>query len=202
MAGISQSGSPGSFASLVNGGITWTADRMGTEGNAISIAIVAGGTAGAEVVSVSGNAISVQIQSGVSTRTQVETAVNASVAASALISISVTSGGTAASLLAATNLAGGVDTVFSSNSNSISLDQTSAGVYEISIPDAYAALLSAQIMIQKASAADLQPQLASVDVSSAKKISFRLLAGATPTSLASGDVLYIELVLRNSSQSQ
>lgn len=50
-----------------------------------SITYTGGGTAGSEVVTVSGNDISVQIQSGVSTADQVKNAVNASVAASAIV---------------------------------------------------------------------------------------------------------------------
>ena len=53
----------------------------------ITVAYTAGGTAGAEVVTVVLNAISVQIQSGVSTATQVRTAVLASVAAAALVDV-------------------------------------------------------------------------------------------------------------------
>ncbi len=49
------------------------------------MAYTSGATAGAEVVTVSTNAISVQIQTGVSTATNVKTAIDASVAASALV---------------------------------------------------------------------------------------------------------------------
>lgn len=52
---------------------------------AITVAYTGGGTAGAEVVTVVGNAISVQIQSGVSTATNIKTAVIASVPASTLV---------------------------------------------------------------------------------------------------------------------
>lgn len=81
------------------------------------------------------------------------------------------------------------------------MTRISAGLYELTLMDTYAALISADIMIQKASAADLQPQLVSSSVSSTGKIRFRTLAGATPTDLANGDVVYVRLDLRNSSQS-
>jgi hypothetical protein len=192
----------GAFATLVDNGITWTAVTMGAAGNSITVALVAGGTAGAEVVTVTGNAISVQIESGVSTRTQVLTAVQASAEASALVNISVASGGTAATLLAATPLATGDDTDFTIvGLSSVTLSQIGTGLFKLAIADAYANLLACSIMIQRASGAvDLVAQLATVDTSSAKAITFRTNAGATPTNLANSDVLYIRLELRNSSQ--
>lgn len=191
----------GAFAELISNGITYTAQTMGSAGNSITIALVAGGTAGAEVVTVSGSAISVQIQSGVSTRTQVKTAIDGSAAAAALISVAVSSGGTAATLSAAAPLVGGDDTDFSSNQplSMISLSQIGVGVYAIDLPDSYAALLGCSIMLQRASAVDLAAQIQSVDVVSAKRIVFRMQAGATPTNMANSDSLLISLELRNSS---
>lgn len=85
--------------------LTYTADAYGEDGNSITVAYTGGGTAGSEVVTVVGSAISVQIQSGVSTATQVKAAVDASVAASALISVAITGvGATAQVTVAATNL--------------------------------------------------------------------------------------------------
>jgi hypothetical protein len=80
-------------ASVVIEDLTYTADATGVGGNDISIAYTGGGTAGAEVVTVTGNDISVQIQTAVSTATQIKTAVDASVAASALISVAITGTG-------------------------------------------------------------------------------------------------------------
>lgn len=196
---ISQSSSVGAFATLVNNGITWTAVTMGSAGNSITVALVAGGTAGSEVVTVSGNAISVSIQSGVSTRTQVLTAVQASAAASALVSISVASGATAATAISATALATGADTSFSQDAQKgFTLTQTGTGIYTLTLANSYAKLLDINIMIQKASATDIKPQIISSDVTSAKTIVFRTIAVATPTNLASGDVLFIGFSLRNS----
>lgn len=188
----------GAFATLVNNGITWTAVTMGAAGNNITVALVAGGTAGAEVVTVSGNAISVQIESGVSTRTQVLTAVQASAPASALVSISVASGGTAATLLAATHLASGDDTDFTAVAKYFSLSQIDTGIYQIDYSVQASALLSMQVMLQRASGAvDLISTIKSVDID-AQQIIFRMQAGATPTNLANSDVLYIEMCLRQS----
>lgn len=55
----------------------------------ITIAYVTGGTAGAEVVTVTGAVISVAIESGVSTATQVKAAIDASGAATALLSATI-----------------------------------------------------------------------------------------------------------------
>lgn len=201
MGNVTQSGSTGAFATLVSNGITYTAQIMGSAGNSITIALVAGGTAGAEVVTVSGRAISVAIESGVSTRTQVKTALDASAAALALINTSVTSGGTAATLSAAAPLASGADTVLNAvGLSGLVVSQIGTGLFQATLSDPYKSLLSASISVQKASAADLQSQMVSADPSGVQTIVFRTVAGATPTNLASGDKLYIRFDLRNSSQ--
>lgn len=58
-----------------------------------TIAYTGGGTAGSEVVTVVGTAISVQIQSGVSTATQVQTAINNNVSASPIIYVIISGTG-------------------------------------------------------------------------------------------------------------
>lgn len=199
MGQFAQSGSTGAFAALVSGGITYTADTMGSAGNSISIALVAGGTAGSEVVSVSGNAISVSIESGVSTRTQVKTALDASAAAAALIDVSVSSGATAATPLAATNLASGADTVFVSNAKDMTLTQIGTGHYHLALQDSFYALLSVSPSLQCATAKDLKCQMSANDVTiSSPYINIRTLAVATPTNMASGDIMFIQVMLRNS----
>lgn len=90
--------------------------------------------------------------------------------------------------------------VFSSSSPlaGMSMERDSAGVYTITLSDKYDALIGCSIMLQRDSGAvDLAPQIASEDVSGAKTITIRMLAGATPTDMANGDILYIELTLRN-----
>jgi hypothetical protein len=95
-------------ATQTKGGVTYTAVAdLGADGDSITVAYTGGGTAGAEVVTVTGSAISVQIQSGVSTITQVRTAVNALAAAAALVTATGTSG-TAVSTAGATACSGGV----------------------------------------------------------------------------------------------
>jgi len=113
--------------------------------------------------------------------------------------VSVTSGGTAATLSAAAPLAGGDDTDFSVvGGQSMTLTQTGTGTYLITLQDSYPALLGASIILSRATAVDLVPQLAAVDTVTAKTIAFRMLAGATPTNMANSDVLRIALTLRNS----
>ena len=88
------------------GKLTFTSVGYGTPANSISITFTSGGTAGAEVVTVVGSAISVQIQSGVSTAAQIKTAIEASVPATALVSVAVNTAGAMVSY-ATTNLASG-----------------------------------------------------------------------------------------------
>ena len=72
------------YTGIVTGGIN---------GNLVSIEYTTGGTAGSEVVTVVGNAISVDIEPGVSIATEIETAINGSAAALALITVAVTGTG-------------------------------------------------------------------------------------------------------------
>lgn len=97
-------------ASLIVQDLTYTAVAdLGSGGNSITIAYVAGGTAGTEVVTVTGNAISVSIEDGVSTATQIRTKINASAAAVALVSCAISGTGSTVQVAAtATALAGGI----------------------------------------------------------------------------------------------
>jgi len=102
-------------ATLTTQGLTLTAvvaaAGTGAAGNSITVAFTGGGTAGAEVVTVVGTAISVQIESGVSTVTQVRTAMQAAPACTALVTTTGTSASTVTTA-AAVPLAGGVNTQF------------------------------------------------------------------------------------------
>ncbi len=186
-------------ASVTGQGITYTAVALGSLGNGITVTLTAGGTAGAEVVTVDGTDISVQIESGVSTRTQVKTAIDASVAAAALVTVSVASGGTAATAAAAVTLIGGISSVSSFYMPGVSeIIRTGTGVYEITMQESFPLLVNAQLTLQAASAVDLVPQVVSQDVASTKKVVFRLNTGATPTNPAAACRVYINLEFRNS----
>ena len=190
-------------ASLVNQGVTYTADVKGDEGNDITIELVDTGTAGSEVVTVTGTAILVEIEAGVTTQTQLKTAIDGDTDAAALVNVSVASGGTAiAAILAATALAGGTDDISDMSMKGVaSVDKLAAGEYLITLDDSYQELLSAQFPLQAATPVDLVPQIESADVLSAKTIKVNLMAGATPTDPAADVKLYMALRLRNSSVS-
>lgn len=182
----------------VTQGLTLTAVAFGTGGNSITIAFTPGATAGAEVVSVSGNAISVQVETGVSTVTQVRTALQAASAATALV---VTTGTNSSTVVTASALPllGGIDGVASSSILGATAAQTGVGEFTITLADTYNALVSAHFQLLAATAADLVPQMKSVDVTSAKTVVVRLLTGATATDPAAAQTLYVSLFLRNSS---
>lgn len=197
LGSFTQSGSAGSFASRTTQGVTLTAKRMGTYGNGITIAFTGGGTAGSEVVTVTGKAISVQVESGVSTVTQVVAAINGSAAALALVTPSgaaITTVSTAAALA----LTGGVDTSFTSTAKGFSLLQIDTGTYEITLQDTYSALLYFGGTTQDSSGSDRFVQVKSADPSSSKLIVFRTQTGANAADMASGDVIYVQMILRNS----
>lgn len=93
--------------------LTYTSKLIGALGNAISIEYVGGGIAGSEVVTVVGNAIEVEIQSGVSTANQIKAAIEAELAADALVTVAVSGVGTATQVSAGSvNLQGGISRPF------------------------------------------------------------------------------------------
>lgn len=100
------------LASLVEQDLTYTGKTgSGIDANLISISYVAGGTAGSEGVSVVGNAIEVAIDDGVSTASQIETAINGDLDASALVDVALTGSDVAQSVTAQPNfLSGGLGT--------------------------------------------------------------------------------------------
>lgn len=74
--------------------LLYTSVDLFTDGNLINITYIGGGTAGAEVVTVNGNDIQIQIEDSVSTADQIVTAIENSVAASALVTAAVSGVGT------------------------------------------------------------------------------------------------------------
>lgn len=184
-------------ATKVTQGITLTAVLFGTSGNSITIAFTGGGTAGAEVVTVSGNAISVQIQSGVSTVTQVRTAINASGAAAALVAATGTSSSTV-STASAVSLTGGIDGVASFYGPGIaSCVRSGVGEYTLVFQDKYVKFMGARFQLLAATAVDLVPQIKSFTAST-KTLVLNLNAGATPTEVAAAATLYMEADFRDS----
>lgn len=186
----------------VTQGLTLTAVAFGTSGNSITIAFTPGATAGAEVVTVVGNAISVQIETGVSSVTQVRTALQAAAPATALV---VTTGTNASTVVTASALPllGGVDGVVAGQTipGVASMSQTGVGEFTITLTDVYNALVFPGFSILKAAAQDLVPQVKSQTVASTKIIVVNLLTGATPTDPTAAMTLYMKVLLRNSSVS-
>lgn len=100
----------GDPASLVKGDLTFTAKDLGPGGNAVTIAFITGGTAGSEVVTVNGKAISVSMAGGVSTATQLKAKLDASPAAVALITTTISgTAGNAQAAFVVDNLENGAD---------------------------------------------------------------------------------------------
>lgn len=183
----------------VTQGLTLTAVAFGSAGNSITIAFTPGATAGSEVVTVTGNAISVQIETGVSTVTQVRTAMQAAAACTALVTTTGTSGSTVATASALPLLTGADGVVSTSIPGVSSCSQTGVGEFTITFTDDYRSLAFAKFMVLKAVAQDLIPQIKSVDVSSAKTIVVRLLTGATPTDPTAAMTLYMKALMRDGS---
>jgi hypothetical protein len=100
------------LASLIIQDLTYTAKiTSGKNGNLISIVYIGGATAGAEVVTVVGNAITVQIETNISTATEVKTAVDANLAAAALVTVAISgTAGDAQVIAPVAYLAGGLGT--------------------------------------------------------------------------------------------
>lgn len=80
-----------------------------------------------------------------------------------------------------------------------SISRTSAGLYVLTLQDAYNRLMHANVEIESASAQDLVAQTASQAVSSAKTVTFRTVAAGVETDPSSGSVLRVSLQLKNSS---
>lgn len=190
----------GVAGSLVVQDLTYTADLRGTAGNSITIAYTGGGTAGAEVVTVNGNAISVQIESGASTATEIKTAVDASVAASALISVAITGTGSNAQVTAAAApLAGGVASEVDVTENSLTIPShgltlglkgqlTSTGT----LPTGYSTATDYFVIVVDSNTIKLATSLVNAQAGTAVDISSQGSSGAvntfTPTALAGGSV--------------
>ncbi len=103
-------------ASLKIQDITFEAKTAGVGGNSITVNYNSGGTAGSEVVNVVGEAITVTMEDGVSTATQLKTAIDNSVPAAALVALTIDSGDEAdkqSVFGAAVPLASGADAVVS-----------------------------------------------------------------------------------------
>lgn len=189
---------------LIDQGITYTAVALGPSGDDITIELV-DPAANDEPLAIEVTDSAIVVTLATDSGGLITTDADALIAAleldmdvMALISVSG-SGATPLTALAETPLAGGETPVFTDNlpQSFMAMEQIGDGEYELTLTDTYAALLSMSGMLQLASAADKRIELASVDTA-AKSIVIRVLTGSTPANLLDGDVMYIELSLRNS----
>lgn len=113
----------GVAAELEEQDLTYTADDVGVAGNDITIAYVDDGTAGAETVDVTGTDIVVHMDATPvtgSTATQIKAAVDASVPASALVSVAITgTGATVQTAVSETPLADGADPAITTDATAL-----------------------------------------------------------------------------------
>lgn len=96
--------------------------------------------------------------------------------------------------------ASGAPTLVSAQSKGVaSISRSSAGLYVVTLQDAYMKLLHAHVMVVTPSAEDIVCHVSAEDVASAKTVTVRCTTAAVATDPASGDSLLIRLDLKNSS---
>lgn len=117
---------PAAFARVTIQNIQYQGLIAGTAANSYQIQYITGGTAGSEVVLVLGNVIQVKIQSGVSTATQISTAVAANSTAASMVTTSIRPDGTHSgdvqtAPVSATNLTGGAAAIGAAGAEIVSV---------------------------------------------------------------------------------
>lgn len=193
----------GAFASLVNQGLTYTAVEIGAAGNDITIALIDPSANNESLaINVTGTDIVVTLATDgggsiTTTATQLQTALAADPDVTALVTVTGT-GGSPLNALAEDNLENGADYAETASKFGYSLAQIGTGEYRITLEDKYTALLGAFFSVLDAGDTDKVVQVKSETVATTKLITFKVLAGSTPTNLAADDVLYVQLNLRNS----
>jgi hypothetical protein len=80
-----------------------------------------------------------------------------------------------------------------------SIVRNSAGLYTVTLQDAYNSLKFAQVSFLDNDAQDIRAQIAAEDVDGAKTVQFVCLTAATPTDPQSGQTMLIKFELKNSS---
>jgi len=96
--------------------------------------------------------------------------------------------------------ASGAPTLNASQSIGVaSVSRTSAGLYVLTLQDAYMRLMDAHICVVTPSAEDIVSNVSAEAVATAKTVTFRTTAAGVATDPASGDTLLISLQLKNSS---
>ncbi len=193
-------------ASLTNQSITYSAKTFGEAGNEVSIELIDPSDINQPlVVTVIDSAISVSLETDglgaiVTDAIALIQALNIDPLASLLVSLQG-SGSSPLVPLVQTNLAGGVDGVFSNNLpiDMMTFTQIEEGIYELLLADKYMSLLSAQLELQSGDYTTTKVQLYGADVSSTRIIQIMAIdvLTASTVNLLDGDILYIDLKLRN-----
>jgi len=80
-----------------------------------------------------------------------------------------------------------------------SISRTSAGLYRLTLTDAFPYLMGFEGKLLASAAEDIHFQLKAETVATTKLIDFYTLTGATATDPASGDILYLKIDLKNTS---
>ena len=80
-----------------------------------------------------------------------------------------------------------------------SISRTSAGLYVLTLQDAYMRLVNASILIITPAAEDISVNVSAETVASTKLVTFRCTAAGVATDPASGDTILVSLELKNSS---
>jgi len=94
----------------------------------------------------------------------------------------------------------GAPTIDTFSGGYASIARNSAGDYTITMVDGYEDLVGFDVTLLSTTDTDLTFHLDAVGFPSAKTVGFRCQTAGTPTDPGSGDTLYIQLSLRNSSQ--
>jgi hypothetical protein len=94
--------------------------------------------------------------------------------------------------------ASGAPTLVSASSLGVaSIGRSSAGLYVLTLQDKYSSLKHAHIQIVTPTAEEMQANLVSESVASAKTVTFRCTTAGVATDPASGDSFLIALQLKN-----
>lgn len=88
--------------------------------------------------------------------------------------------------------------VTSTGMTGVTISKTGTGQYTFTFTEGYPRLLSVQATLEAATAVDLVPQIASVDLTTAKTVVVKLLAGATATNPSAVCKIHLLVMCTNS----
>lgn len=95
--------------------------------------------------------------------------------------------------------ASGAPTLVAADSEGVaSIVRNSAGLYTVTLQDSYNKLMHASVEVRTPSAEEINANLVAESVASAKTVQFRCTAAGVAADPASGDSIYIQMSLKNS----